>query len=417
MIKADENLMKKVCEFTVKELRSDILRIRSMSCQVLVEFATHLEPEVLAYSKPILEGLVGVLKGNFATPNNPKIIRCVWDAINTWVSEMKDGAKGVLSGLMSVLNASLKDENSDDIKTSVVQVLGSLAGAVGKEFVQYYEPCMKALSFYVTPTVLDNRKEDEDYVDLVGAAWVTIGQIVLAVGSDSIQNINDIIAITNNLIKLMQLENAPASSGYTYIACLAMLLKQNLINQPFCPALLELLYNNLEGDDGFEIVEDKELGPSAEQFGFEVENKEELFFTDVNPTCKMQIKSVIIQERCQAINLAKVLCEHVPFPMDTLREIYGRVVLSFAYPHPTLRIGVTEALNEFIKAVIRRHPIQPWKPGVQNNIPEEVNRYLSEIVLFWMSTIEEDDDADNVTLVLEHLAELIEMIGPVFFVT
>jgi len=416
LIKADEALLKKICEFTIKELSSEEPRVRAMACQVLVQFATFLEPEVLAYSPPILEGLVALLKQNFAKPNTPKIIKCVWDSIDTWINEMKDAAKGVLPGLMSVLNSTLKDQTSDDVKTSVLQVLGTLAGAVGKDFMPYYEPCLQALSVYVTPNVLENQQDNEGFIELVGAAWVSIGQIVLAVGIEGNRNSN-MNAITANLVKLMEVEHAPRSGAFAFFGCLAILFKKNMIHQSFCPALLQMLYNTLEGDDGFELVEDEELGPSAAQFGFETENKGHFDIDDVTPSCKMHIRTVIVEERAHALNLSKLFLEHVPFPLETLREIYVRVVLTFDYPHPTLRVGVTEVLNEVLVAVVKQHPIAPWKKGVLNEIHENVKTFVSEICSLWMSTLEEDDDCDNVALVLEHLASQIEKIGPAFLMT
>jgi len=417
LIKDDEALLKKICEFTIKELGSDVPRVRAISCQVLVQFATFLEPEVLVYSAPILEGLVSLLKGNFAEPNTPKIIKCVWDSIDTWINEMKDRAKGVLSGLMSVLNATLKEDTTDDVKTSVMQVLGTLARAVGEDFTPYYEPCMKALSFYVEPKVLENQKDNEGFIELVGAAWVTIGEIVLAVGIEGNENSDHMIAITKNLVKLMEVEHAPRRSAFAFFGFLATLFKNKLIEQSFCPALLEILYNTLEGDDGIELIDDEELGPSAENFGFETENKGYFDIEDVTPTCKLQIRTIIVAERAQALNLAKLFLEHVPFPMTTLREIYVRVVLTFDYPEPTLRAVTTEVLNEVLLAAVKRHPVVPWKRGVLNDIHPDIKNFITEISTLWISTLEEDDDCDNVALVLEHFAGQIEKIGPAFLMT
>jgi len=414
LIKADGALLKKICEFTIKELSSEVPRVRAMACQVLVQFATFLEPEVLTYSAPILEGLVTLLKSTFARPNTPKIIKCAWDSIETWINELKEAAKGVLPGLMSVLNTTLKEETSDDVKTSVLQVLGTLASAVGKEFMPYYEPCMQALSFYVTPKVLDNRQDDDSFIELVGAAWASIGQIVLAVGIDGNQNSGHMIAITKNLVKLMEVEHAPRSSAFAFFGYLAVLFRKNLLRQSFCPELLEMLYNTLEGDDGFELVEDEELGPSAAQFGFETENKANFDIDDVTPNCKMQIRTLVVEERAQALHLAKTFLEYVPFPLETMKEIYVRVVLTFDYPHPSLRIAVTDVLNEVIVAAVKQHPVAPWKRGVLNEIHPDINNFIVEICTLWISTLEEDDDCDNVALVLEHLSTQIEKIGPAF---
>jgi len=315
---------------------------------------------------------------------------------------------------MSVLNTTLKEETTDDVKTSVLQVLGTLAGAVKKEFMPYYEPCMQALSFYVTPNVLENRKDDDGFIELVGAAWTSIGQIVLAVGIEGNQNSGHVIAITNNLVKLMEVEHAPRSSAFAFFGCLAILFKKNLIQQSFCPDLLEMLYNTLEGDDGFELVEDEELGPSAAQFGFETENKGNFDIDDVTPNCKMQIRTVVVEERAQALHLSKLFLEHVPFPLETLKAIYIRAVLTFDYPHPSLRIGVTEVLNEVLVAAVKQHPIAPWKKGVLNEIHPDINKLVVEISTLWISTLDEDDDCDHVALVLEHLASQIAIIGPAF---
>jgi len=414
LIKADEALLKKLCEFTIKELNSEVPRVRAMACQVLVQFANFLEPEVLTYSAPILEGLVSLLKSTFAKPNTPKIIKCVWDSIENWINELKEGAKSVLPGLMSVLNNTLKEKISDDVKTSVLQVLGTLAGAVGKEFMPYYEPCMQALSLYVTPNVLENRQDDDSFIELVGAAWISIGQIVLAVGIEGNQNSGHIIAITNNLVKLMEVEHAPRSSAFAFFGCLAILFKNGLMQKSFCPELLEMLYNTLEDDDGIELLQDEELGPSAAQFGFETENKGDFDIDDVTLNCKMQIRTLVVEERAQALHMSKLFLEHVPFPLETLKEIYVRVVLTFDYPHPTLRIKVTEVLNEVLVAVVKQHPVAPWKRGVLNEIHPNVNNFIVEICTLWISTLEEDDDCDHVALVLEHLATQIETVGPAF---
>jgi len=414
LIKADEDLLKKLCEFAIKELKNEAPRVRAMACQVVVQFANFLEPEVLRYSAPILEGLVSLLKGTFAKPNTPKIIKCVWDSIENWISELKEGAKSVLPGLMTVLNNTLKEETTDDVKTSVLQVLGTLAAAVRKEFMPYYEPCMKALSLYVTPQVLENRQNDDSFIELVGAAWISIGQMVLAVGIEGNQDISHIIAITKNLVKLMGVEHAPRSSAFAYFGCLAILFKKDLMHQSFCAELLQMLYKTLEGDDGFELLEDEEQGPSAAQFGFETENKGNFDIEDVTPNCKMQINTLVVEERAQALHMSKLFLEHVPFPLKTMKEIYVRVVLTFDYPHPSLRVAVTEVLNEVLVAAVKQHPVAPWKRGVLNEIHQDLDNFIVEICTLWISSLEEDDDCDNVALVLEYLGTQIEKIGPAF---
>merc|ERR1719285_808209 len=46
-----------------------------------------------------------------------------------------------------------------------------------------------------------------------------------------------------------------------------------------------------------------------------------------------------------------------------------------------------------------------------------MKQFLVEICTLWMSTLEEDDDCDNVALVLEYLATQTEKIGPAFLMT
>jgi len=422
LIRADPGVLKQVVEYCVNALTHPEPRVRAVACQCVVQMATHLEPEALQYSKPILQALVAMNQQKFAKPHKEAVTTMAWDAMDSWIQELGPGAKDVLQDLMNLLSSTMNGQLSDNVKHHVLQVLGTLAMAVGPAFGQYYEPVVKMLADFAGPGALQGRdpKKDEDWIEVVGAAWVTLGHVMNAVGLEGNQR-QASLRITEEVLKAMMLEHAPLAHGFQFCSATIALYKESLKQLPFFNPILQLLYKALEEDDGVEIIEDDEGfgGGLPEGFGLE-ENKAIQFdsledFANIGPNCKMQIKAAVLEKCIAALQCVGELCKNVPLGHDELEGLYQRSMLFFDYPHSMVRLTVIEVLAAVVHNVADQFPSEKPDdnaPGTVNKLNPEVVKYLNDITLILLATTEEDDDQDNVSIILDHFNNMMLKLGP-----
>ncbi|KAJ9069888.1 hypothetical protein DSO57_1014018 [Entomophthora muscae] len=358
--------------------------VRRASCFALYSLADEIHDDVTKYHGAILPHLLALI-----TDQDPEVAKNVWNAIDSFMSEIGTEAAHYLPMLMQKSGDYL-DSLSCQLKMAAIAAIGSAASSAEKEFIPYFPDFIDRLRIFMT-IVSDNPDE----LTLRAIATDSAASVASAVGKNVIAPyIQDLmtIAFEGMSIKGPHLRD----SAFSLFSTMSQILGTDFA------AFLEPVMNQVRftlDQSEFDANDDKSVDLESEGSGSE----EVKARTDISDEKEVAISTTAELFR----NVGKLF---LPY-LEPLTKEYIEFLDHYA---DGVRKTAFETLLSFAITLHSEFKMDDWVPGlpVQKPVNQVVANFIDAIMPSIMEKWNEEADSGVVNLLLIELDQAIQAVGP-----
>ncbi|EEB08505.1 karyopherin Kap123 [Schizosaccharomyces japonicus yFS275] len=319
----------------------------------------------------------------------------------------KDEIAGYMPTLMERLLYLLEADITLDIKSCVAAAIGSAAFAAQETFLPYFEHTMNSLS-----NCLKSNTDEETY-EFRGTVMDTLGAIASAVGKEVF------LPYTEQLVQFayegIQLDHSRLREcSYCFYSVLARVYKEEFA--PFLPHIMPALFKSLDQDES-DVISEKVGAPSADEISqlleaAETGNEEE---DDEELEKAMGVNSAIAMEKEIAADAVGEICAFVGTPfVDYLEPAVEKLVACTTHFYEGVRKSAISSLWRCATSFYKISNVPQWEAGfpVKVPVPQPVQNVFEAVRKCSFDTLEEEYEKSVATEVLRNFAEAMKACGP-----
>ncbi|KAL2315583.1 putative importin subunit beta-4 [Schizosaccharomyces pombe] len=377
--------------------------VRQAALLALSQIAVEIPTEVSKHHAQLLP-LVFELMSTQGVKVGKSACNCI-DALLEGLD--KSEISGYLPMLMERLVGLLEFSDTPDIKSCVAAAIGSAAFAAQDDFIPYFERTMASLS-----QCLHTTDDDEGY-ELRGTVMDTLGAIANAVGKQAF------LPYTEQLIQLayegIQIDHSRLREcSFCFYAVLARVYKEEFA--PFLEHIVPALFKSIDQDES-DILSERIGAPTAEEISQlldsvetnEEENDEEL-------EKAMGVNSAIAMEKEIAADALGEICMYVGAPFTPyLEPTVEKLVACTTHFYEGVRKSALSSLWRCATTYYKVCNVPQWQPGLPLKVPvpDTVKNIFEAVRKCTFDTLEEEYEKTVATDILRNFAESIKTCGPV----
>ncbi|KAL6061417.1 HEAT repeat domain containing protein [Balamuthia mandrillaris] len=378
-------------EFVHAGISDSSRQVREAACICLGQFATHLQPEVIAYHSTLLPLMLASLDD----PKRKVRVKSCY-ALEAFVQHLGEDVVPHLPRLMEKLVTMLKE---GDIETQeiVVTAISSVAEAAGNHMEPYYELTLQMMQRLMEQT-------GEEHMTLRARATECCGMLALAVGKSRFQ-LHEARVLMELACKGMTLgDNELREFTYGFFTNVAEVLGTDFLE--FLPTTLNLALASCRSNEGVIFYQDES------QVTIEgVEPDENSNKVQVN------MPTVYLDEKSAACHAIGKLLKHTGGAAEALAFVPKALeilVEMSAFGYTDVRQNVMEALADVVEVVYKgTHPDRKWEAGVEDTVPlaQDCQQVLTVVLPIYSKAIVQDEDRAVAAAACEGFASIAKVMG------
>ncbi|CAM9175169.1 unnamed protein product [Pylaiella littoralis] len=368
--------------------------VRECSCFCLGQFAEHCQPEILDHSEEVLPIVFRLLDD---ATDNVKGVSCY--VLEMFTENLEpETVMPFLEPLMTRLVQMLQTPKRG-VKEMSVAAIAATAVSAGESFLPYMAATCGMLGPLMT-------LQEENMLNLRGRALECMGHVAIAVGKEHFKPyVEPCIAQAEQGLLFDSTELHEYS--YTFFANIVKVLEEDM--GAHVARLAPHLLKEIQESDGDPLAC---LGSDDEDDFADADDEDEDGNDPTGPYAS--IRTSVLDKKKAALVALGALAEHapqafyphLPLAMETLNA-------QVDYWHGEVRAAVCSCLEWMVNVANKVFPPeQEWQRGQPTPLPQVTAGVCAKVVELLLQFMEEDHEAQVVTVACQGLKGVVEMVGP-----
>eukprot|EP00899_Mesostigma_viride_P014208 jgi/Mesvir1/22789/Mv14177-RA.1 len=381
----------------LKRVADDCKEVKAAACFAIGEFAEHLQPEVLEYYQECLSAIFHALQDP-----EPFVQEKAIYALDSFCDHLD---ADVISPFLAPFSSRLLEllcvpGQKKDVQCIALTAIGSAASAAGKDFLPYAEPCLRAITPFLS------RTADEE-LQVRAHATECVSLIAVAVGADIMRpHLRGFVdaALAGFNLDYTELREYTHSFFANVAECLGAEFAEYL------PVAVKHAFASCNINDGevFSFRNDNAEGDGTggtHAMGGAVSSDED---EEGLEGTSLSIRTGVLDEKSAALQALGSYARHCKAAfMPYMEEMLAILKRNVDYFHEDVRQQTMEAYHCVVIAVMEAYP----SGGLQMPLRPEVKHVADIAMETFVKAMVDDDDKEVVAQACISAGEVMKLLG------